>query len=80
MSILRPALVKSSIGYIETRQMPDDKRQCIIAALEKQLPKEATDDGAFDKCPCCGTEFNSELLNEYDMRYCIKCGQRIEGV
>lgn len=27
-----------------------------------------------------GTEFNSELLNEYDMRYCIRCGQRIEGV
>ena len=42
MSILRPALVKSSIGYIETRQMPDDKRQCILAALEKQLPKEYT--------------------------------------
>ena len=47
-------------------------------ARERQVPKKVMDDAAFGLCPCCHTEFNSELLEEYDMRYCIYCGQAIE--
>lgn len=35
------------------------------------------DDGAFGKCPACGYEFNSELLSEYDLKFCLNCGKKI---
>ncbi|MCI9142567.1 MAG: hypothetical protein HFH87_08095 [Lachnospiraceae bacterium] len=46
-------------------------------AREKQIPKEIIPDGAFGKCPCCGEPFNSELIGEYEMRFCIWCGQAL---
>lgn len=45
----------------------------------KETPMPIVDDGAFGRCPNCGFVFNSELLNEYDMEYCIHCGQHLKG-
>lgn len=36
------------------------------------------DDGAFGACPNCEYEFNSELRNEYEIRYCPNCGQKLD--
>ena len=49
-----------------------------ISALEKQIPAKPTDDGAFGKCSDCGYEFNSELLEEYNLKFCLNCGKKIE--
>ena len=49
-----------------------------ISALEKQIPKDPVDDAAFGTCPNCHSEFNSELINEYDMKYCLYCGQALK--
>lgn len=48
-----------------------------ISALEKQIPAKPVNDGAFGKCPDCGYEFNSELLSEYDLIFCLNCGKKI---
>lgn len=48
-----------------------------VKALEKQIPAEPVNDGAFGKCPDCEYEFNSELLSEYDLKFCINCGKKI---
>ena len=46
-------------------------------AREKREPKKIVPDGAFGECPCCGEPFNSELIGEYEMRFCIWCGQAL---
>ena len=43
----------------------------------KSTAKELIDDGAFGICPQCKFEFNSELINEYVMKYCLNCGQKL---
>ena len=48
-------------------------------AREKQIPKEPVDDTAFGTCSNCHNEFNSELINEYDMKYCLYCGQALKA-
>lgn len=48
-----------------------------IDALKKQLPTDIEEDGAFGVCPSCQDELNSELLNEYCIRYCPNCGQNL---
>ena len=48
-----------------------------VNALEKQIPAQPVNDGAFGKCPDCGYEFNSELLSEYDLKFCLNCGKKI---
>lgn len=45
---------------------------------EKATEKRPIDDAAFGICPCCHNEFNSELTEEYDLRYCLYCGQAID--
>ena len=47
-------------------------------ATEKQKAKKLIDDTAFGTCSNCHNEFNSELIHEYDMKYCIYCGQAID--
>lgn len=47
-------------------------------AMEKQKAKKVINDTAFGICPNCHNEFNSELINEYNMKYCIYCGQAID--
>lgn len=49
-----------------------------IEAIEKRILKKQVNDGVFGKCPCCGKEFNSELISEYDMKCCLWCGQTID--
>ena len=46
-------------------------------AREKQIPKEVVDDTEFGMCPHCHNEFNSELVNEYNVKYCLYCGQAL---
>ncbi len=46
--------------------------------MEKQKAKKVIDNTAFGTCPSCHNEFNSELVNEYNMKYCIYCGQAID--
>lgn len=52
--------------------------KCAVEALEKQIPKKTTDDEAFGSCPACGYVFNSELVNEYDIKHCPFCGQALD--
>lgn len=47
-------------------------------AMEKQKAKKVIDNTAFGTCPSCHNEFNSELISEYNMKYCIYCGQAID--
>lgn len=49
-----------------------------IQALEKQILKKVTDDEAFGSCPECRYVFNSELVNEYDIKHCPFCGQALD--
>lgn len=48
-----------------------------VKSLEKQIPAQLVNDGAFGKCPDCGYEFNSELLEEYNLKFCLNCGKKI---
>lgn len=47
-------------------------------ARGKQVPRRPTEDTAFGLCPCCHTELNSEMENEYGIKYCPYCGQAID--
>lgn len=49
-------------------------------AVEKQKVVPAKEDGAFGECSRCGTAFNSELVDEYDIGYCPWCGQAVEFI
>ena len=40
--------------------------------------QQVLDDGTFGACPNCEYEFNSELRNEYEIRYCPNCGQKLD--
>lgn len=45
---------------------------------EKQIPKNVPDIEHFGRCPECDGEFNSELLNEYNIMFCPWCGQALD--
>lgn len=53
-----------------------------ISALEKQIPKETvpTSDNVFEfgNCPNCNSEFNTELIGEYEITNCPYCGQALD--
>ncbi|MDR1770360.1 MAG: hypothetical protein LBS02_06970 [Hungatella sp.] len=49
-----------------------------ISALEKKIPVQPVNDSTFGKCPDCGYEFNSEHLEEYNLKFCLNCGQKIK--
>jgi hypothetical protein len=49
-----------------------------ISALEKQIPVQPVNGGAFGKCPDCGYEFNSELLEVYNLKFCLNCRKKIK--
>lgn len=56
----------------------DNALDIAIKAMEKKIPKKPIDDTAFGICPCCHTEFNSELVQEYNVKFCLNCGQAID--
>ena len=82
--------IDEAINYITHHAfISDDVKDMAIEALEKQIPKKATEveiskngedietfgeDALFGYCPCCG-EFQSDLWNE---KYCGVCGQAID--
>ena len=37
----------------------------------------ATASAPFGFCPCCGTDFNSELTQEYNIKFCPFCGENL---
>lgn len=41
----------------------------------ERLPEE---EYPFGSCNACGYEFNSELINEYNIKFCPNCGTRIK--
>ena len=51
-----------------------------VSALEKQIPAQPVNEGAFGKCPDCGYEFNSELMEEYNLKHCLNCGKKINYI
>lgn len=80
MGILRPSMVKSTIEYIKTRDMNEDKRKCIISALEKQIPAKpnttirgTTDNNTETSCPRC------HKMIGCCAKYCYKCGQKLKS-
>lgn len=67
--------------YFAMDELPKQVGEAISVAcnaLEKQIPKKIADDEAFGQCPVCGYVFNSELVNEYDIKYCPFCGQALD--
>lgn len=42
------------------------------------MEQQIINDGAFGCCPNCKSEFNSELLYEYEIDYCPFCGQKLK--
>lgn len=36
-----------------------------------------SEDSPFGRCPSCRREFNSEIINEYEARFCPWCGEKI---
>ena len=58
---------------------PNEASKALVGCLTGQLEwskTEPTDE--FGSCVGCGYEFNSELISEYEIKYCPKCGQKIE--
>lgn len=47
-------------------------------AREKQQAKRVPDIKHFGRCPCCDSEFNSELLDKYNIEHCPWCGQALD--
>ena len=47
-------------------------------AMRKQIPENVPDIEHFGRCPDCDSEFNSELLNKYNIEFCPWCGQALK--
>ncbi len=77
--IMQEAVQKIRDMYIDTNESEKCKAlKTAISALEKQIPKKVVDDTEFGMCPYCHNEFNSELMNEYNVKYCLHCGQALD--
>lgn len=68
----------STNPFMQGSNKQEEYFNVIRNALEKQIPKKVTEDEAFGQCPVCGYTFNSELVNEYDIKYCPFCGQALD--
>jgi hypothetical protein len=56
---------------------------CVASELKTIVKRFCTphplkNDNAFGLCPTCGEPMNSELLNEYDVKYCPYCGTKFD--
>lgn len=59
----------------------DDARAlvgCLSGQLEWSTEESKEEEFPFGHCEGCGYEFNSELIDEYKIEYCPKCGRRIK--
>jgi DNA-directed RNA polymerase subunit RPC12/RpoP len=68
-------------------------KKCILHELGCGIPKEESNIDSvleivekyeeltypFGRCVSCGKEFNSELINEYEITNCPWCGVKIES-
>ena len=65
--------------YSRDRSSIDDGR-VLVGYLTGQLKwsRHEPSEGEFGSCAGCGYEFNSELINEYEITHCPKCGEEIE--
>lgn len=61
-------------AYEDTGLEPEE----IEKLKEKRKPKKVPDVAHFGRCPECDGEFNSELLNEYNIMFCPWCGQALD--
>lgn len=52
----------------------------LYEAIGKQIEEPLDWDGYDDipHCPNCEAEINSELINEYDIKYCPYCGKKLK--
>ena len=67
-------MVKSTIIYIQNKtDIGEEKKKCILKALEKQTAKEviSSDDGYYHFCTQCDCEVYK------DNEFCGNCGQRL---
>ena len=73
-----PAVIRPR--QIEFHQDYTQKTYAIAVdpATVEPVAVAVVDDGAFGECPACGAQFNSELMNEYQIAYCHRCGQRLD--
>lgn len=62
------------IEEYQTIGTPEECRE----ARERQQGRKVPDIEHFGRCPECDSEFNSELLNEYNIEYCPWCGQALD--
>lgn len=51
---------------------------CLTGQLEWSTEESKEEEFPFGHCEGCGYEFNSELIDEYKIEYCPKCGRRIK--
>lgn len=67
-------------GFISGFDMSTEKdSKALVGCLTGQLKWSKTKPiDEFGRCVGCGYEFNSELISEYEIEYCPKCGQKIE--
>lgn len=58
---------------------PNEASKALVGCLTGQLKWSKTEPiNEFGSCDSCGYEFNSELISEYEIKYCPKCGQKID--
>lgn len=67
-------LIEKLKSYEVTGLTPEE----IEELKEKQKPKKVPDAAHFGRCPECDGEFNSELLDEYNIMFCPWCGQALD--
>ncbi len=77
--IMQEAVREIRKMYIDTNKSERcSALKTAIAAIERQIPKKVIDDTEFGMCPYCHGEFNSELVSEYNVKYCLHCGQALD--
>jgi hypothetical protein len=70
-----------------------NEKQCILFKFGCGIPRKDADIDTvvdlienyedkkypFGRCGKCGYEFNSELVNEYNIKHCLDCGEKLEA-
>lgn len=77
---IEKAITILTVNKIISREQEDfvEATEIAIQALAKQKPIKLLGHTPFGSCPNCKYEFNSELINEYNIVHCPWCGQRFK--